>query len=226
MSIYKSGNKWIVEVTYNDNSYKLRCNNKKEALEKQTTFTTRLNLDVKINDKPKKKQQKKRAINKNNKQMIKRKSFTQTDKWSLLNVQEYKCKICKQMISIDGPQYDHIIPLQYKGPDSLKNLQALCIKCHAIKTQKVDNVVMSILIPKYISKSEFDAIKVDLNEKMTNEKIMECQKEIQELQIKKLELSIPQQQKAPTEHNQIVNITNNYHYHYHTMPCDCDIYER
>ena len=32
-------------------------------------------------------------------------------------------------------ELDHIIPLEDNGPDNIKNLQALCVECHAVKTR-------------------------------------------------------------------------------------------
>ena len=72
-----------------------------------------------------------------------RKKFSQTDKWSILYIQEYRCNICKIILPKEGPEFDHIIPLQYKGPDRLTNLQALCNKCHADKTWK-ENINIQI----------------------------------------------------------------------------------
>jgi len=49
--------------------------------------------------------------------------------------QEYKCAGCKMMLP---PDYaiDHIVPIALGGHNGFRNLQALCSRCHKLKTQK------------------------------------------------------------------------------------------
>ena len=48
--------------------------------------------------------------------------------------QEYKCASCGMMLP---PDYaiDHIVPIALGGHNGFRNLQALCLKCHKLKTQ-------------------------------------------------------------------------------------------
>jgi 5-methylcytosine-specific restriction endonuclease McrA len=48
--------------------------------------------------------------------------------------QDGKCALCGGAL---GPEFevDHIIPWAAGGPTILSNLEALCLKCHRIKTR-------------------------------------------------------------------------------------------
>ena len=66
-----------------------------------------------------------------------RRSMTEPQRRMILENQGYKCagKECK-LVSLSGHAYDidHIIPLEFGGPDESNNLQALCVDCHRNKT--------------------------------------------------------------------------------------------
>lgn len=49
--------------------------------------------------------------------------------------QEWKCKTCQNMLESTA-QVDHVIPLRNGGTNDESNLQVLCVRCHAIKTQE------------------------------------------------------------------------------------------
>jgi 5-methylcytosine-specific restriction protein A len=59
-------------------------------------------------------------------------------KWRKLRVaflgKNSKCKDCKA----PATHVDHIVPKKFGGTDSWSNLQALCHRCHSIKTAKSD----------------------------------------------------------------------------------------
>lgn len=156
--MYEVDSYWIKEILLDGRVFKIKSKNKKDIINKYKTLMSRIGNEQIISNKPSLKR--KRTIKKKSKSKgknetfdkIKRKKFTSTDKWTILHKQSYKCNLCKKEIGKEGPEFDHIIPLQYGGPDDVNNLQCLCIKCHSIKTQKVDNKVLSILIPEYIKK--------------------------------------------------------------------------
>ena len=70
----------------------------------------------------------------------KRKRLTKADKEKILKRQNYKCagKNCSiNFRETEVPiSWDHKKPLALGGTNSLKNYQALCPNCHAIKTRK------------------------------------------------------------------------------------------
>lgn len=47
--------------------------------------------------------------------------------------QKWKCMYCKSILKPTF-QLDHIIELEVGGEDTIENLQALCVECHAQKT--------------------------------------------------------------------------------------------
>ena len=71
------------------------------------------------------------------KSMEVRRSMTEPQRRLILENQGYKCagKECK-LTSLSGHAYDidHVIPLEFGGPDSFDNKQALCMECHRNKT--------------------------------------------------------------------------------------------
>lgn len=72
----------------------------------------------------------------------KRNSFYDTARWRRVSIQVRKdkplCEHCQQNGFIEpSTQTDHIVPIEHGGDKfNYHNLQALCDKCHARKTQK------------------------------------------------------------------------------------------
>jgi hypothetical protein len=66
----------------------------------------------------------------------KRKMFTEFEKNSIASNQDYKCKNWKCKADLVDREFDidHEVPLSLGGKNSIENLQALCKKCHKIKT--------------------------------------------------------------------------------------------
>jgi 5-methylcytosine-specific restriction endonuclease McrA len=64
--------------------------------------------------------------------------LTKADKDKILKRQKYKCagKRCKKDLSKIPVHFDHKKPLALGGSDTLRNYQALCPTCHAIKTRE------------------------------------------------------------------------------------------
>lgn len=68
----------------------------------------------------------------------KRKALTKADKDKILKRQKFKCagKGCSKDLSKIPAHFDHKKPLALGGSDTLRNYQALCPTCHAIKTRE------------------------------------------------------------------------------------------
>lgn len=56
-------------------------------------------------------------------------------RWEVAFAQEYKCKLCGELLHPKAFDIDHIVELCAGGKDELENLQALCVFCHAKKTR-------------------------------------------------------------------------------------------
>ncbi len=56
-------------------------------------------------------------------------------RWTVAYAQDYKCKTCGTLLHPKAFDIDHIVELSQGGTDTLQNLQALCVQCHAIKTR-------------------------------------------------------------------------------------------
>lgn len=72
------------------------------------------------------------------KKSAKRMKLTKADEDKILKRQKYKCagKRCNKDLSKIPVHFDHKKPLALGGSDTLRNIQALCPTCHAIKTRK------------------------------------------------------------------------------------------
>lgn len=65
---------------------------------------------------------------------VKRKKFSPTV-WKEVGFrQKWCCNVCEEMLKPTF-ELDHIISLEDQGPDSIDNLQGLCVECHALKTR-------------------------------------------------------------------------------------------
>lgn len=62
-------------------------------------------------------------------------AMSRKHRWTVAYRQEYKCKVCKGLLHPKAFDIDHIVELARGGTDTLDNLQALCVQCHAIKTR-------------------------------------------------------------------------------------------
>ena len=67
----------------------------------------------------------------------------ESDKRIIASKQSWTCRLCNELLQ-STYQIDHIVPFSITHDDSDTNLQALCVSCHARKTQKEAN-----RIPKF-----------------------------------------------------------------------------
>lgn len=65
--------------------------------------------------------------------MMGRAEFTGKTKAQAFERQQGNCAHCGLKI-VGGAEYDHVIPCALGGDNSLSNCEALCSKCHRIKT--------------------------------------------------------------------------------------------
>ena len=63
-----------------------------------------------------------------------RKIFSRQTRKQIIHKQKGRCNMCHEKKK--KFEIDHIIPLNQKGTNELNNLQALCKKCHLMKTEK------------------------------------------------------------------------------------------
>lgn len=67
--------------------------------------------------------------------MVARRKLTALDKLKIMTAQS-RCPICNQRLGcIADVQFDHIHALALGGSDTLDNLRAVHIACHAVKTR-------------------------------------------------------------------------------------------
>lgn len=62
--------------------------------------------------------------------------------WRRLRLQvfardHYTCRVCGRVTGT--PECDHIVPESMGGESVLRNLQTLCVECHAVKTTREAN---------------------------------------------------------------------------------------
>ena len=62
-------------------------------------------------------------------------AMSRKHRWTVAYRQKYNCNICKALLHPKAFDVDHIVELARGGTDTLDNLQALCVQCHAIKTR-------------------------------------------------------------------------------------------
>ncbi len=62
-------------------------------------------------------------------------AMSRKHRWMVAYAQDYKCKVCKCKLHPKAFDIDHIVELCQGGKDTIENLQALCVQCHAIKTR-------------------------------------------------------------------------------------------
>lgn len=63
-----------------------------------------------------------------------RRTFTETIKKKIAASQRWVCSACDELLE-STYQVDHTVPLWAGGEDSLDNATAMCVSCHARKTQ-------------------------------------------------------------------------------------------
>lgn len=63
----------------------------------------------------------------------KRRRLTPRQRLTVIYNQRYKCSSCHELLK-PWFEIDHIIPLHLGGKDSLENMNAKCVECHAQKT--------------------------------------------------------------------------------------------
>lgn len=56
-----------------------------------------------------------------------------SEKKSILEKQDYKCRICPMEINKKTAHFDHIVPFKYVGDELAYNFQALCVNCSLSK---------------------------------------------------------------------------------------------
>lgn len=64
---------------------------------------------------------------------MQRRRLTPWQKWNLASSQMYKCALCKSLLE-PGWHADHRARLCDGGTNHMNNFQALCVRCHTIKT--------------------------------------------------------------------------------------------
>ena len=77
---------------------------------------------------------------------VKRSELTEPTKKRVAYQQRYVCAGCDVLLP---PTYevDHIIPLALGGTNGLRNLQALCVPCHAQKTRDQRHAILAMRKP-------------------------------------------------------------------------------
>ena len=77
---------------------------------------------------------------------VKRSELTEPMKKRVAYQQRYVCAGCDDLLP---PNYevDHIIPLALGGTNGLRNLQALCVPCHAQKTRDQRHAILAARKP-------------------------------------------------------------------------------
>jgi 5-methylcytosine-specific restriction protein A len=66
---------------------------------------------------------------------VTRRRFSRTALTSRLDEFDFRCAECRvQIAPATGLEWDHIVPLELGGDDTLENLQPLCKADHKIKT--------------------------------------------------------------------------------------------
>ena len=78
--------------------------------------------DEKLQKKPEQKQKPKRGF------------VTQVIRTQVAASQKWCCRICTELLT-GIFHIDHTLPLSFGGEDKLENVTALCVQCHAVKTQ-------------------------------------------------------------------------------------------
>ena len=68
------------------------------------------------------------------KQKIKRGALNESIKKQIASDQKWTCSACNSLL-VSTFQIDHTIPLWNNGPDCKENATAMCVECHAKKTQ-------------------------------------------------------------------------------------------
>ena len=68
------------------------------------------------------------------KQKIKRGALNESVKKQIASDQKWTCSACNSLL-VSTFQIDHTIPLWNNGPDCKENATAMCVECHAKKTQ-------------------------------------------------------------------------------------------
>jgi len=72
----------------------------------------------------------------NNKKEI-RKVIENQQKITILKEQDYKCYVCKNDITLDNAEFDHIIPFSKGGTSNVDNIGATCFDCNREKSNKL-----------------------------------------------------------------------------------------
>lgn len=74
-----------------------------------------------------------------------RKTFSIQYKQKLLNQQQNRCASCQHDIQeVSCSDIDHKIPLHMNGPNTMDNLQVLCLNCHRKKTLQEISQIRSV----------------------------------------------------------------------------------
>lgn len=77
-------------------------------------------------------------------QIVKRKSFTQTERTNIYDRNHGRCAICGRYVPFTDFTVDHIIPISKGGTNSMDNLQCACKTCNMIK----QDILLEDLIEK------------------------------------------------------------------------------
>lgn len=102
----------------------------------------------------------------NNVRIVKRKSFTQTERTNIYDRNHGRCAICGRYVSFTDFTVDHIIPISKGGTNSMDNLQCACKTCNLIKQDILpDDLIdkLSEIIIYQTKKSGNDKLRKKMN---------------------------------------------------------------
>lgn len=70
-------------------------------------------------------------------------------------IKDYTCPLNGLPFDEAGYEIDHIVPLSEGGSNEITNLQALCLMCHRVKSNRAASVP-SAVVPKKAKKKAWD----------------------------------------------------------------------
>lgn len=78
-------------------------------------------------------------------QIVKRKSFTQSERGAIYDKNHGRCAICGKYVPFADFTVDHIIPISKGGTNDMNNLQCACKTCNLIKQDILPDDLMDKL---------------------------------------------------------------------------------
>ena len=99
-------------------------------------------------------------------QIVKRKSFTQSERTSIYDKNHGRCAICGRYVPFADFTVDHIIPISKGGTNNMDNLQCACKICNMIKQDILPEDLMeklSEIILYQTRKTDDDKLRKKMN---------------------------------------------------------------